>query len=287
MKLKTNDLSPRVCGVCGAPMLEGEEAFGSHGYSGPRPPLGAAIAQGDALTLDECFFYHVIDLPGVGTVGDGWDLRATTDDYLGRYDFSGKRVLEVGPASGYLTVEMERRGASVVSIEVPDDPGWDFVPFPAEVLVPQMPARREIQRKLKNSWHLVHKAFHSKAQIRYAPAEALPDDLGEFDVAVLGSLLTHTETPVRIIERCARRSQAIIITEMYWPDLEGRPVCLLNPSAENKDWGTWWQFSTDFFSQYLRVLGFEKQRVVLHSSRYHGVPVPLFALVGERSQPVG
>jgi hypothetical protein len=43
--------------------------------------------------VDDCAFYHVIDLPGVGTTDGGWDLRGRVDDYLGHVDFAGKRVL--------------------------------------------------------------------------------------------------------------------------------------------------------------------------------------------------
>ncbi len=47
------------------------------------------------------------------------------DEYLGKVDFAGQRVLEIGPASGFLTFEMEKRGAEVVSVEVTDEHGWD------------------------------------------------------------------------------------------------------------------------------------------------------------------
>ena len=59
-----------------------------------------------------------------------WDLRRGVDDYLGKVVFAGKRVLEIGPASGFLTFEMEKRGADVISVEVTDEHGWDFVPYP-------------------------------------------------------------------------------------------------------------------------------------------------------------
>ena len=60
---------------------------------------------------------------GVGKIIGLWDLRQTVDDYLGRIDFAGKRVLEIGPASGFLTIEMERRGADVVAVELPEGIG--------------------------------------------------------------------------------------------------------------------------------------------------------------------
>ena len=88
------------------------------------PPQGIGLA--------DCDFYHSMIIPGVGEIIGLWDLRQTVDDYLGRIDFAGKRVLEIGPASGFLTIEMERRGADVVAVELREGVGWDFVPFPGE-----------------------------------------------------------------------------------------------------------------------------------------------------------
>ena len=80
----------------------------------------------------DCYFYHTMELPGRGVIeGRDWDLRGRVDEYLGNVDFAGQRVLEIGPASGFLTFEMEKRGADVISVEVTDEHGWDFVPYPA------------------------------------------------------------------------------------------------------------------------------------------------------------
>jgi hypothetical protein len=90
-----------------------------------------------------------MDVPGVGEIPGSWDLRSGVDAYLGRLPFAGARVLEVGPASGFLTMEMEKRGASVIALEVKDDPGWDFVPFPAAVMAPIDEARRQHMARIK------------------------------------------------------------------------------------------------------------------------------------------
>lgn len=79
--------------------------------------------------IEACYFYHYMNLPGVGEVGTGWDLRETVDDYLGNLDFKGKRVGDVGTASGYLTFAMEERGAEVVSFDMADGAQWNVVPF--------------------------------------------------------------------------------------------------------------------------------------------------------------
>lgn len=69
----------------------------------------------------ECMFYHTVDLPGFGTVKGFWDLRGKEAEYLGYVNFQGKKVLEIGPASGGLTFFMEKSGAEVVSLEASAD----------------------------------------------------------------------------------------------------------------------------------------------------------------------
>ena len=79
----------------------------------------ALFAEPEAVaSADDCYFYHVMEIPGHGLVGGEWDLRAGVDDYLGGVDLSAQRVLEIGPASGFLTFHMETAGAAVVSIEL-------------------------------------------------------------------------------------------------------------------------------------------------------------------------
>src|ERR1700716_716011 len=67
----------------------------------------------------DCYFYHTMEVPGHGVIkGRDWDLRSGVDEYLGKVAFAGQRVLEIGPASGFLTFEMEKRGADLVAVEV-------------------------------------------------------------------------------------------------------------------------------------------------------------------------
>ena len=68
--------------------------------------------------LEECYFYHSMEIPGYGLVEGPWDLRGGVDDYLGNVDLNGKRVLEVGTASGFLCFTMEGRGADVVAYDL-------------------------------------------------------------------------------------------------------------------------------------------------------------------------
>src|ERR1700722_19381468 len=80
---------------------------------------------------DERHPYHAMDIPGYGPVLNPlWDLRGSESDYLGHVTLAGKRVLEIGPATGYLSFYMESQGAEVVSVELSPDVSWDVVPDP-------------------------------------------------------------------------------------------------------------------------------------------------------------
>jgi hypothetical protein len=235
------------------------------------------------LRREDCDFYHTMEIPGVGLVEGQWDLRRGVDAYLGGVDLNNRRVLEIGPASGFLTFEMEKRGADVTAIEVKEDPGWDFVPFPNYILEPVLGPRREHMRRLKNSWWFNHQAFKSHAKLAYADVYDLPSEIGQFDVAVVGALLLHTRSPLQILEQCARRADTLVITDMYSPELEGSPFCQLLPSAGTDNWHTWWKFSTDFFTQFLGVMQFTSVTTTHEQQPHQGRPFMFFTIVASRT----
>ena len=239
------------------------------------------------VTIRDCFFYHVMDLPGHGRVGGEWDLRGKVDDYLGHVDFSGKAVLEVGPASGFLTAEMEQRGAAVVALEMPPEVGWDYVPYPPAILAPIIQDRVGIMQRLRNSFWFTHATLRLQARLAYASAYDIPAGLGQFDVAVLACVLLHCHSPMRIVEQCARRASTLIITDMYDPGLDGLRACQLLPTAENQNWHSWWRFSPDLFVTFLQVMGFHHFRQNIHTQQSAMGPLRLFTIVASRDAPDG
>jgi hypothetical protein len=270
------------------------ETKASIAFSAPRLVAGP----------QECDFYHTMNIPGLGLVRGQWDLRNIVDQYLGGVSFGDKRVLEIGPASGFLTMEMEKRGADIVAIEVTDDPGWDFVPYPPSVMDEVYASRRYHMDRIKNSFWFTHAAYKSKANLLYGDVYNLPDGLGSFDIAVMAAVLLHCRNPLQIVEQCAKRAKTLVIADRLFPEagflrrtglsslwrrlagqgrqrrpnLEGRAICQLAPTRENKIWDTWWYFSTDFFTQFLEVIGFScKTTTYWHED--HG---PLFTVIGTR-----
>jgi SAM-dependent methyltransferase len=238
-----------------------------------------------SVRIDDCAFYHVMDLPGVGQVGGLWDLRGRVDEYLGNVDVSGKRVLEIGPASGFLTVEMEKRGADVVAVELGDDPGWQYVPYPPDVIDAYKQARRADMPRLKNSFWFTHHAHGSRARLYYGDSANLPDALGRFDVAVMAAVLLHARHPLAIVESCANLADTLVIAELFNADLAG-PVCRFHPTHENQSFDTWWDFSPQFFTRFVEILGFGDHVVTRHTQRHSSGPFEFFTIVaGRKTQP--
>jgi len=216
--------------------------------------------------VGDCYFYHMVELPGDGVINGDWDLCRGVDDYRGKALFADKRVLEIGPASGFLTFEMEKRGAEVVSVEVTAEHGWDFVPYPAKRLEEVFGRRRIVMQQLNNSYSFSHAVLQSQARVYYGDVYNLPASLAQFDIAVMGSVLLHCHDPLGIVTQCAKMARSLIITDMFHPDLEGAPICRLAPTPQNFLWDTWWHFSTQFFTQFLAVVRFDTSEVFTAST---------------------
>src|SRR6266496_2314073 len=82
-------------------------------------------------------WYHTIDVaPGVET--PGWfDLRPIVDR-LPWPDVRGRRCLDVGPYDGFLSFELERRGAAeVVATDIGSPNDWDW-PYASRTSGPEI-----------------------------------------------------------------------------------------------------------------------------------------------------
>src|SRR5215208_6836094 len=142
-----------------------------------------------------------MELPTFGVVRGQWDLRGKFEEYVGGVDVAGKSVLDVGTATGFLTFEAEKRGASrVVSFDQNDGAEQTFLPFKDKLYYRDRARwaeqyRAEIER-WKNAYWLSHRLLSSKAEVYYGNVYQLPVDLGEFDIAIVGSVLEHLSDPI-------------------------------------------------------------------------------------------
>ncbi len=234
----------------------------------------------------DCSFYHSFDLPEGEIIGQ-WDLRQHADQYLGGVALNQRSVLEVGPASGFLSFHMENQGAQVTCVEPPLSYLWDAVPFADYDLAHwRQEFTAEIQ-KVRNSFWYVHHQKQSRVRLLETDPYAIPAAAGQFDVGLLASVLLHCRRPFDLLESVARRTErTMIITEIWNPTLGEGPVCMLLPHQGMKQVHTWWHFTPQFFISALGILGFTEARVSLHTQRQpaENREVTLFTVVCERPE---
>jgi len=169
--------------------------------------------------LSQCYFYHTIDIPGHGTVEGPWDLRAGIDAYLGGVDLRGKRVLELGTASGFVCFQMELRGAEVVAYDLNGDLAHhqDLVPYLSEDLRRAAAEWSSLIHLINNAYWLCHRAFGSSARVVYGTVYDVPEAIGEVDVATFGCILLHLRDPFRALQSALRLVRdTVVITEPDW-----------------------------------------------------------------------
>jgi SAM-dependent methyltransferase len=187
-----------------------------------------------------------MEMPGFGLVEGMWDLRGRLEEYIGGVDVKNKRVLDVGCSSGFLSYEMEKRGAEIVSFDVGSAKDMDRLPFEKslystdrdkwEMLV------NETIEGVKHSYRVAHERMGSKAKAFYGDIYDLPEELGQFDVAIVGQILVHLSNPISALGNVARRcSEIMVITEgMIESDSPIMTLCA-NPE-KGPDW-SWWHLS--------------------------------------------
>lgn len=243
----------------------------------------------DSPRFEDCAFYHAMEIPGHGLVGGAdWDLRGGEEAYLGHVELAGRRVLEIGPASGFLTFYMESCGAEVVAVELAPDVDWDIVPHASLDIDRIRTERAQGMGCLRNGFWFAHERFASRAKVYYSSAYDLPPALGHFEVAVMASVLLHTRDPLSVVEGCARLADRIVITDLHFPELDGSPVSRFVPTADSGNWDLWWQLSPDLLVRFLQVMGFDRTTVTFHEQRFVAnpteTPLPLFTVVASRSR---
>jgi len=261
-----------------------------------KTPSGYASPPATPPALEDCSFYHTIELPGLGVQLGQWDLRSGIRHYFGNLDFSGKRVLEIGTANGFVCFEMERRGADVVAFDLDENLTYDAPPYPEAYLNPA--SYRDGLRRIRNGFWLAHHLMGSRAKVAYGHANHLPEFLGTFDIGVLGNVLQHLRDPIGAVLGVARICDAIIITESDWfsgshNDLKG----MIYFDKDNPF--SWYQVKPPLLEAFLKRMGFADFHLSRHTQlfamdvdhtsggprgRAAGVEIPQFTLTAERVQ---
>ena len=166
-------------------------------------------------------WYHTLELPE-RLETDGWfDLRPHVASYGLPERMDGMRALDVGTWDGFWAFEMERRGAEVLAIDLDDERDLDWPPSRRPEQFPE-PSRGA-------GFALAAELLESSVDRRVCSIyDAVPDELGTFDVVICGSVLSHLRDQLLALERIVGLSP--IPVSRYLADREAAVVFWL-PSA--------------------------------------------------------
>ncbi len=211
--------------------------------------------------LEDCYFYHTFDLPGIGLVEGQWDLRGRFDDYIGGFDLRNKTVLDIGTGNGFLTFEAETRGArEVVSFDIDDAKHHHFLPFKDSLYCtdhPRWRAEMNAQYELwRNGYWLAHRLFHSRANAFYGDIYELPTELGLFDVSIIGSVLEHLRDPISAMAAVARLTRSTMIITTNLSESQEATASLMGSADQPERGYIWWEYSLGTYREVLKMMGF-------------------------------
>ena len=245
--------------------------------------------------IENYYWYHTVELPG-GLITPGlYDIRAALDEFCFPSDMRGMNVLDVGSATGFFAFEFARRGAHVVSVELPSLYALDRFPGQSiqqtldkigEMIVPRsMSAMRGYVRKYTAEElyvHLLEGPFEFCRKLLNAPVERCLStvyDLSEaklgatFDLVFMGDILLHTLNPLAALAAVAPLcSGALVLSQVIPGNAGDEPVIkYVGGDTPGSDEVSWWLPNMACVVQLLKKLGF---RSVKEIGRNRGVLRP-------------
>jgi SAM-dependent methyltransferase len=214
----------------------------------------------------DCFFYHTIELPEFGLQKGEWDLRGEFADYIGNVSLTGKRVLDIGCASGFLSISAEAAGArEVVSFDMDDSSRQHWLPFHKKLAYTDPVEFRKRHNlwveRWKNAYWLVHRLMNSKAKVVYGDVYDIPTALGSFDVVLVCSILEHLSDQVRALASAARVAADTIIITTPLIETSEKIARFEGDAARPEVDYVWWLYSIPVYREVLAMLGFTIERI--------------------------
>lgn len=237
------------------------------------------------------YWYHTVELPH-GLVTPGlYDFRGSLSCFQFPEDMHGMQVLDVGSATGFFAFEFERRGARVVSVELPSLEALDRFPgqnldqtlekieqmiVPSSVTglsgyVKKYSADELYFYLLEGPFQFCRKLLESKIERCYSTVydlSAARVGLDGFDLIFMGDILLHTLHPLLALAAIAPLCRGSLVLSQVMPDdLAGQPVMhYVGGDSPGADEISWWWPNEACLVQLLKKLGFrEVVRVGSHS----------------------
>ena len=217
---------------------------------------------GCADEVANLYWYHTIDLGnGLITPGD-YDYRSAVATFPFPRDMHGMTVLDVGSATGFFAFEFERRGADVVSVELPSLTDWDILSFERPRVLANLKAATK-SGTLEEAYHnltdgpfrFCHRRLGSKVRRCYSTIYDLtPAKLGRdrFDLVFAGNILVHLFSPLKALDVLASLCKTTLIATIGSAPPRREPLMVFQKSNPR----AWWSPNRACMEQMLSRLGF-------------------------------
>jgi tRNA (mo5U34)-methyltransferase len=227
------------------------------------------------------YWYHTVDL-GDGLITPGlYDYRKTVADFRFPEDMTGMTVLDVGSATGFFSFEFERRGARVVSTELPSLRDLDR--FPGQSVENSV---RKIERMIfpngldleslrrGDSGHELYRCLlagpfefcKQRLQSRVERCYSTIYDLtlekagapGGFDLIFVGDVLLHTLYPLKALSALAPMCRGELVLAQMLPEGPQEPAAMMYVGGADpeEDHISWWLPNKSCLIEMLMKLGF-------------------------------
>jgi uncharacterized coiled-coil protein SlyX/2-polyprenyl-3-methyl-5-hydroxy-6-metoxy-1,4-benzoquinol methylase len=237
----------------------------------------------------DLFWYHTIDLRNGLITPGSYDYRTCLDVFRFPTDMRGMRVLDIGSATGFFAFEFERRGATVVSVELPS---YDLDKFPGETAEQTRqkhlellgyhtnlsPATREriaadasademYRLFIDGPFRFCHRVLNSKVARCYSRLYDLSLEIvgkEQFDLIYVGDVLLHTINPLQALAAVAPLCRGTLIISQTMPEPHDAPPAIIYVGGDEagKDAISWWLPNRWCFEQILRKMEFKHVEVV-------------------------
>jgi len=234
------------------------------------------------------YWYHTVELPrGLVTPG-AYDFRRSLPCFPFPEDMRGMRVLDVGSATGFFAFEFEKRGAAVVSVELPSLYALDRFPGQnigqiiekiGKMIGPQaadappggakLSAEQLYFNLLEGPFEFCRKLLGARIERCYSTVYDLsPANLGPagFDLIFMGDILLHTLHPLRALAAVAPLCRGSLVISQVMPDAPGGQPAMHYVGGDHLDSDevSWWWPNQPCLEQLLKKLGFREVALVGH-----------------------
>lgn len=238
---------------------------------------------------ERCVYYHTVELADGTVIPGEWDLRDYEDVYLGNCALQGRRVIEYGPATGWLSAHVAKRGGTLTVFDLAIGAGPDLTSSGDEFATAFAAEGVKLADGLRSSWWTVRKALGYEARAVYGDIFDPPADLGRYDVSIFSAILVHLMHPFLALQRAAAiTDEAIIVTDLavspYMDRVSGKglPALLFAPSPPPSGLVHWWYLSPESICAMLAKLGFPDQTITKHSPPRMSPSPPMYTVVARR-----